>query len=243
MTYLAKVKPMRRYRRRPAAMSGWLADMMDKMAGVDPDSQCLDQANAAVAPFEAKIDDLVRTWSPTGFYTSQDIRDLVSSTMQVVAQGQAAIDQAAAEPNASQESVMRATDDLARAGGRSLDYLQAASAADQQGIRTVNAPGFKRWITDTLATSSSALVTASVIGCIRPWWVGALAAFQSAFDVIYSLASRVVGAVITLGEVALKVPDALDDLLTIAKWGLGLGGAAWLIYEVSKAKKAGTSIL
>ena len=121
--------------------------------------------------------------------------------------------------------------------------VQAAAAADQQGIRTVNAPGFKRWITDTLATSSSALVTASVIGCIRPWWVGALAAFQSAFDVIYSLASRVVGAVITLGEVALKVPDALDDLLTIAKWGLGLGGAAWLIYEVSKAKKAGTSIL
>lgn len=232
MTYTTR--RYRRPRRRQSVLADFATDLERLLGGSSEESVCLDQANASAKPIDAKIDDLVKNWNPTGFYTTSDLRTIVSATMAVVAQGYDALTQAAAEPNASSDSITRATNDLARAGERSLDYLSAATTADQQGMTAVNAPGFKRWVTDTLASASSALVTASVIGCLRPWWVTALSKFQSAFDVVWSVAKRVVGAVLKLGDVALKVPDQLDDLLTILMWGLGLGGAAYLIHHVSK---------
>lgn len=240
MTYLVPRPVRRRAPRR--GLSDFLDDVLAK-AGVDQAGPCLDAANAATAPFDAKIDDLVKNWNPTGFYAPADLRKIVSQALATVQQGQAAINAAAAEPNASQDSVMRATNDLARAGSRSLDYLQAATHAEQQGIATVNAPGLKRWVTDTMAAASSAMVTAAVIGCITPWWVGALAAFQSAFDTAWSVIRAIVGLTIRLGEQVLKVPDQLEDLITILKWGLGLGGAAYVIHQIDKARKAGKSLL
>lgn len=245
MTY-AKIAH-RRYVRRPSARPRGLAGFLDDIMGgpvIGPlrspegtdTSVCLEQANAAVAPMDAKIDDLIKTWSPTGFYTSEDIRSFVSATMAVLRQGQAALDQAAGEPQASQESILRATDDLARFGGRSLDYLQAASAADQQGIRVVNAPGFKRWITDTLASASSALVTATVIGCIRPWWVGALSAFQRAFDAVYAVAKRFVGAVVAIGETALEIVGDLPEIYDLLKYAAVGAGIYWLLLHLRSQK-------
>lgn len=237
MTYLAR----RRARRQPQrGLSGIFDDLIAVMnPGPSPEQQCLDQANQVSAPLDAKIDDLSKTWNPTGFYTSSDIRSLVGATMAVVAQGQAAIDQAAQEPTASQSSIIRATDDLARAGSRSLDYLQAANAADQQGIAAINAAGLKRWVTDTLASASSALVTAQTIGCIRPWWVSALAAFQAAFDIAWSVAKRIVGVVLAVGKTALKVAEDLEQIYDILKWGAIAYGAYWLWTEM-KVRKAGT---
>lgn len=221
MTYMTRgrrhVVPPRR-----GALGG-IADLFTK----SEESVCLDRANAAVAPMDAKIDDLVRNWNPTGFFLSSEIRELVIATMRAVSQAQDLVNRAAAEPNASQESVMRASNDLGRAGQRSLVYLDSAKAADQQGLRLVNAPGIKRWVTDTLATCSSAVVTASVIGCLRPWWVSALAAFQSAFDVVFGVAKRVVGAVLAIGETALKVVSDLPDLYGILKWMALAGVGYW----------------
>lgn len=237
MTYVATVK--RRYRRpKPRGLSGFLEDMVPSES-----AQCIDQANAAVAPFDAKIDDLVKNWNPTGFFTSKDVRDLVASTMRVVQQAQATLDRAAAEPNASQDSVMRATGDLAEAGKRSLDYLDAARTADQEGLRTLNAPGLKRWVTDTMAASSSAVVTASVIGCITPWWVGALAAYQSVFDIAWGVAKRIVGSVLAIGETALKVVGDLPQLYDILKWGLIAGGVYWAVIQLQNLKQSGRTVL
>ncbi len=223
MTYAQRY----RNRRKPTrpAMGGFWEDLIGGITGVRPPdtsgqgiADCIDQANATLAPFDAKVDDLVRTWNPTGFYTSADLRSIIGATMNVVRQAQTAVDAASAEPNASQDSVMRATSDLARAGERSLTYLEAATVADQQGQRVINAPGFKRWVTDTMATASSGMVTAAVIGCIKPWWVGALAQFQSAFDALYVVAKRFVGAVIAIGETVLNVASDLPDIYAMIKW-------------------------
>jgi hypothetical protein len=236
MTY-QRTSAVRRYRKRPPQLSGWLEDIVSGLVGVPgvlvssgpSTNQCIAQANAEMAPFEAKIDDLIKTWNPTGTYTAQDIRDIVSATMMVIQQGQAAIDRARLEPNASQDSVMRATDDLARAGGRSLDFLQAARDADAGAVAVIEAPGLKRWVTDSMGTASSAMVTASVIGCITPWWVGALSAFQGAFDVGYGVAKRIVGVVIAAGETVLKVADDLPELYDILKWG-ALAAAGYYVW-------------
>jgi hypothetical protein len=233
MTYM---KPSRRYapikRTKPTGSLGaWWDDIIAKVEGGSPEGQCVDAANQALAPFDAKIDDIAKNWNPTGFYTSADIRNIVGQTLAVVRQSQAAVNAAAAEPNASQDSVMRASSDLGRKGQASLDYLQAANDADAQGLRVINAPGFKRWITDTLAVASSGMVTASVIGCITPWWVGALAAFQSVFDPLYALLKQFVGAVIAIGETALKVAAGLPEAADLILWG-GLAVGAYYIWTV-----------
>lgn len=240
MTYTRQQKPsaLRRYRRPPRpALAGWLDDVLTfispgaqvLVSSTSPDTQdCLAAANQAVAPLDAKIAEIAKTWSPTGFYTSSDLRDVVASTMKVVQRAQATVDLAASEPNASQDSIIRASDDLIRAGQRSLVYLQAATTADQQGTRSINAPGLKRWVTDSMAAASSAMVTASVIGCITPWWVGALAALQTAMDAVLVVTKRVVGVALAVGETALKIADDLPALYDILKWAaLGLGGY-WL---------------
>lgn len=226
MTYLVKAAP-RRYlkRRRPSALAGLLDPIL---SGPSPESVCLAQANTATAPFDAKVNDLAQNWQPTGFYTSSDIRSIVGSVMTVIAAAQASVDQAAKEPNASQDSVMRATDDLSNAGKKSLDYLQAANQADAQVTRAINAVGLKRWVTDSLGAASSAMVTAAVIGCITPWWVGALAAFQSVFDQAWAVVRAVVGTLLQVGEDVLKVASSLDDIYAVLKWGALAYGAYWL---------------
>lgn len=232
MTYMVT----RRYRRpRRAGLGDAFEDLAKQLAKQwsvpTPEGQCIDAANQALAPFDAKIDDLAKTWQPTGFYTPQEIRDIASATMKVVQQAQASVNQAASEPNALQESVMRATDDLARASGRVVDYLEAARATEQQGLRVVNAAGFKRWVIDTMATASSAMVTAAVIGCVTPWWVGALAQFQAAFDVAWGVAKKIVGATLAVGETALKIVSDLPDLYDLIKWPAILLGGYWLWRE------------
>lgn len=225
MTYFVKRRPVIRPRRK--GLAGFFDTPWDYLEP-SKTGQCLDQANQQTAPFDAKIDDLAKNWQPTGFYTPDDIRSLVKQALAVVQQAQATLNQAAAEPSASQDSVMRATDDLGRAGSRSLDYLQAATQAEQQGIRVVNAPGLKRWVTDTLGSASSAMVTASVIGCITPWWVGALAAFQSVFDKAWSAIRSVAGAALAIGETVLKVAGDLPELYDTLKWGALALGAYWI---------------
>jgi len=231
MTYLVKTSPRVVVTKRKPALSDWFEDIMNKMSGQPSgEQQCIDAANVTFAPFDAKIADLVQTWTTTGFYLPADIRQGVAATMTTIQQAQAAIDQAAQTSGASQDSIMRATDDLARAGSRSLDYLAAATAADQQGIRTVNAPGFKRWVTDSMAAASSAMVTAQVIGCIQPWWVTALGSFQTAFDSLYALAKQLVGAVLAIGETALKVAAGLPQFSDVILYG-GVALGAWYLWN------------
>lgn len=189
--------------------------------------QCVGVADATTAPLDAKIDDLAKNWNPTGFYTSSDIRTLVSQVMAMITGAQGVVDQAAQAPNASQDSTTRATDDLARAGQRSLDYLTAANQADQQGLRTINAVGFKDWVTSAMGAASSAIGTAAAVSCITPWWVGALATFQTAFDAVWNTAKAVVGAVLAIGETALKVADNLPKYSDLITWGLLAYAGYW----------------
>lgn len=224
MTYMARrTIPRRTIPRRRRGLGDLLDDVNQKY-----DRMCLDKANADMAPFDAKIDDMVKTWKPTGFYTPQDLRTIVQQTLTVTNQAYDALTQVAQDVTGGDDSIARAISDLGTAGQRSLDYLGAATQAEQAGLRLVNAPGLKRWVTDTLATTSSAMVTASVVACQSPWWLNALSAYQTVFDKAKAVVVRIVGAVLAIGETALKVADDLPKLYDILKWGaLGLGGY-WL---------------
>lgn len=227
MTYLVKRRPMMRRRPQRPGMGDWMDDLLNKVTGQPSgEQQCVDSANQQEAAFDAKVDDLVKNWNPTGFYAPADIRTLVSATMALVTQSQGVLDQVGT--SASVDSIIRATDDLTRAGARSLDYLAAATQADQQGITVVNAPGLKKWITNTMGSCGSAVVTANAISCLQPWWVAALAAFQSAFDVTWAAVKGVVGTVAALGAQVLKVAADLPELSTYIEIGAIALGAWWL---------------
>lgn len=243
MTYVRQSRLMRRVARRaPASAIGdcvWYPETgfdCDDHGAQSSTATCIDQANATTAPFDAKVNDLAQNWQPSGFYTSDDIRSIVGSVLTVQRQAQAAVDQAAKEPNASQDSIARATDDLLNVGKRSLDYLDAATQADAQATRVINAVGLKRWVTDSLGAASNAVATAMVIGCITPWWVGALAAFQTAFDKAWGVVKAVAGTILQIGEDALTVASSLDDIYNVLKWGALAFGAYWLWTNVVEPK-------
>lgn len=232
MTY---TRPKTRHRAPPLPMGG----IFDWIFGPNPSSQfpipgdgaaqCLDEANAQLAPYEAKVNDLARNWTPTGFYTPGEIRQLISTTLEAGNGAWGALTSAASEPSASGDSIQRAVNDLSRAGQRSLDYLTAATEAERAGMRVVNAPGLKRWVTDTLATAQSSMTTAAVVGCVTPWWVGALETFQRAFDAAWSAARLVTGAVLAIGETAIKVAAQLPELAPLIAFGgiLTVGYLVW----------------
>ena len=231
MTYLAPRRSAVRHlrqRRHQQALSGLTDSILGFLQGPDPVIQdCMGVADATTAPLDAKTTDLAKNWNPTGFYTPADIRSLVGQTMAMITGAQAVVDQAAQAPNASQESTTRATDDLARAGKSSLDYLAAANQADQQGLRTINAVGFKDWVLSAMGAASSAIGTAAAVSCITPWWVNALATFQTAFDALWNAAKAVVGAVLAIGETALKVADSLPKYSDLITWGIIAYAGYW----------------
>jgi hypothetical protein len=240
MTYTRRVRTRLR---KPTSLGDWWGDFMNNLNAdlglpttrPSDEAQCIALANATFAPMDAKVNDLSANWNPTGFYTPDEIRTQVANVMDTVRTVQVAIDQARAEPNASQDSIMRAVNDLARVGERSLGYLAAANNADQNGIRLVNAQGLKRWVVDSLATCSSSMVTAAVVGCIAPWWIGSLATFQRAFDKAWSTAKLLIGAVLAIGETAVLVANDLPDLYRVLKYtALVVGG--YLLWERYLAK-------
>lgn len=234
MTYIAKRARTRMAPPRRAAMGGFLTDLAQQYGlTTSADSQCLDQANASAAPLEARINDLDSTWNPTGFYTIADLRQVVSSTLNVVQQGYASLTQAA--QSVQSDSLNEANAELSTASGKSLDYLNAATDAASKGIATVNAPGLKRWVVSTMQSAADAIVAAGMVTCQEPWWLSALSLYQQVFDATWSVIKQVAGAVLKLGEVALKVPDLLDDVVTYAKWALLLGGALFMFSELNKA--------
>lgn len=239
MTYLTKTR-----RQVPQQAMGSIFDTLSRLVMPSEERKCLDAANEKVAPLDAKITDLAKNWRPTGFYTSQNVRDLVAATMATVRKAQEAIDQARSRPNASQDSLMRASNDLFRAGERSLVFLDIARQADSMtDVEAIEAQGLKRWVTDTLAAASSGFVTASVVECLTPWWLVALVGFQNSFEVAYTTAKRIVGVVIKIGETALKVAEDLPDLYEIAKWVAIAGGVGWLAIELMNLRDSGKSLL
>lgn len=254
MTYVAS-RPrsaVRRYthrRPRPAPMAGLWDDIINIFApvpaavissGTDDTTQCLDAANSQVAPLDAKITDLAKNWNPTGFYTPAELRQVVSATLDVVKQGYAALTQSAQQPNFSDDAgnnLMEATNELGDHSGHSLDYINAAAAAEKQGVRLVNAPGLKQWVTSTMASASHAMVVASVISCMTPWWADALTAFGKAIDALWAVTKQVVGAALSIGETALKVANDLPAIYDVLKWVLLVGGVyvLWAKYGAPHA--------
>lgn len=191
---------------------------------------CLNEANAKVASLDAKIMDLAKTWNPTGFYKPDEIQRLIIDTMALVSKAYDAISKVprlTSAPDATNllEGALRK---LAQQGERSMIYVQALRDAHARGANVINAAGLKTWVLDTMQAAVHGLVTASVLECQMPWLASAIIAFQGFFDALIAVTKRIVGVVISTGDAVLTVAEGLPAIINVLKWGLAIGGAAWM---------------
>lgn len=249
MTYMSTQRRMPRRVRRARPMQGalgsWVDDLFDwkDQASGDPSDtqQCLDVANQQAAPLDAKVYDLAQNWQPTGNYLPADILTAVSSVMPLVVQAQSALDQAMAEGTSAQDAIGQARALLFTQGSRAVDYTDAAKQALTQGADAVAAPDFKQWVLSTMQAASGGMVAASVSSCMRPWWLTAIAVFQSAFDKAWAVVRAIAGVIVDVGKTVVKVAAALPDLAELAMWAAIVGGAYYLFINLSNYKKSGKS--
>lgn len=224
MTYISKRAPRIGRRSRPA-LSGGLFDWLPVP------NDCLDQANAATAGLDQRTQSLAATWHPTGFYSPADVQQIVSETLSLVNSGTNAL---ATAPNSTSDASSQkdqAQAKLAQQGQRSMVYVDALRNAAATGATVLNAAGLKTWVLDSMQAVSSALVTASVMDCNMPWLASAIITFQGYFDTLASIATRIVGIVVKVGDNVLDVADNVGTLFTVLKWGALIAGGAWLAME------------
>ena len=231
MTYLTK-RPRVVHRRRPPAGLAGLFDWLP------PSSQCLDEANAKVAPLDARVADLAKNWKPTGFYAPDDIQKIIVQTMQLVSSASNALAEAPYSASDSQSQIQQAITKLGQQGQRSMVYVQALRDASASGANVINAAGLKTWVLDTMQATSSALVTAAVMECNMPWLANVIIEFQGYFDVLAAVVKRVVGVVLSVGDSVLKVADHLGDIMTFLKWAAIIGGGAWGVMELRRRSRS-----
>lgn len=230
----------RRARTRTPALAGNFVEDALALVTKDETGACKATADAQTAASEAKASDLNRTWNPTGFYTRDQISQLVQHTLAMLRNATSSIDAAIADPQApgSRDALKMSLSSLQRKFDESQAFVQANQQAAAQGIQTLDAPGLKRWIVSSMQEANAGIWGVAFIACMRPWWVSALATFQGAFDVVYGTAKKIVGVAVQLGEEILKIPDTVSTMWTYAKWAAAIGGAWWLYAHGPAALKS-----
>ena len=230
MTYMIRARHQPRLRSRSQGLSGLVEDLIEeyqkpRSAADVADALCVNDAVLKGQSFKGKIDNLQAVWNPTGFFPPDDIRLVISSTLELQRHSSAALDKVKFAAHVRDDLLTRSYDGLHRAGARALDYLDAAKQADAKGIRLVNAPGLKQWVIDTMNAASAALVVAHAVDCMKPVWLSALEAYQEVFDVAIARVVSVAGSLLQVGENAVKVAfSLLEHLNLLIIVGLGVGG-------------------
>lgn len=225
MTYLAP--PTRHHRtRRPQAMGGWFENLVRTMSGQPgPEVSCLNEANAKVAPLDARIEALARDWNPTGFYTPGQAAAILTEGMKIGTASNDAVRAAPLSTGDAQTVRNMALKDVWRKFDEAQKYLTAIKEAEAKGAPAINAPGLKDWFLGILRASSQSLVTAATLECRMPWLATVIIKFQGLFDIAAGVVKKIAGIAVAVGETVINVAGDLPQIWTVVKWG-GLAAVA-----------------
>ncbi len=245
MTYLAKQRRSTRDRKR-GALAGLAEELgIPGRAGLtSSEVACLNQANARpdVQALDARVASMARTWNPTGFFTPDELTQIVIENNKLMRSAADIVRAAPLSTSDAQFSRNQALDTIQQKTLQSLNYNNAVIEARGKGIRSINAPGVKQWVISSMNAASQAIVTAGVLECNMSWLASAIIAFQKVFDAVAAIIKRIVGVIVKLGEVALDVveetPRLVKTLWTLAKWG-GIAYGAFLLVKTIKEHRGG----
>ena len=206
------------------------------------EKQC--PAGSQVVAMREMIDDLDRTWVTTGYYTWQEMGELIAATIKLAGlESSAALD--FFHGNSTDEmkaTVRKALDRYNTVAEQALDYTQTWQKAKQTGV-LINAPGLRAWVIKDLRAAADLARALEIANCQSPWWLGVVTGILGAFIAVGNIAKRIGKTIAKIGEVVLDAADTALGLWPIVKWGaVGLGvvmAGVWAWGKVERSAEAG----
>lgn len=192
--------------------------------------------SGTITQMQQKLDELTATWQPTGYYTWQEMADLVDATVKLAGQASTMATQfysGTSTPSAKDRVRAAYTAYNSVAERAMTDYLPAWKDAKAKG-QVIDAPGFRQWVLDDLAAAIKLMRTVELEVCNTPWLVGVLVGISKVFIGVTDIAKRIGNVVLSIGENAVKAVERggaiVGFLISIAPYaGIGLG--AYLLYQ------------
>lgn len=242
--YLMKrsAAPRTPVRRSPPAMgdwSDWLVEIAGGTVGVNyqylvnqlapaVEAGCLNQANAsaAVQKIDAQVNDIAKNWTPSGFYSPQQIIAIVNVILPAVITCKAELE--AAPLSTSDATTVKgiAVKDLQRKMDEAAKFTTGAGEAIGKNISVVEAPGLRAWVINTLIRVSTGYVTVATLRCHTTYLDTVYSVLQSIGSFLKKLGNIAIG----IGETILKIPDTVSTLWSVLKYG-AIAGAGYYVYR------------
>lgn len=187
-----------------------------RQLGASKDVECLNKANASpqVAAIDQVINNLSKTWNPTGYFRTEDVQQILNVLANEAEAAGAALAAAPLSTFTAKELKAQAYEDvLRRYGDGSKPYIAAVAKARASGVAAINAPGLKTWVLASMRVISDAYVTATVLHCMQTWVRTLLDRAYDAMVTIGSVVSRIGGIALKVGQ---GIVDAVEATAGIA---------------------------
>lgn len=251
MSYAMTRRRRPRMRPKKSALGGILDDIGDVLAGVTGsiglssafrESQCQGQMTAQMATLQTKVDQTDAQWQPSGYYTPDDFKAAAVAAYQLAASAKDALIKAPLPSSDSQQKTMDAYNAITAQTQKGLELTAQYNAAIQQGATVIDSPGLKQYVVDSMQVSYNAIATAAYLTCDMPWLVSVIGTFQTGFDAVWGVVSKIAGVVANVGDLIYHVSGDLTDIWTYAKWIVIIGGAGWVLMQFGKTRRKGAGV-
>lgn len=217
-------------------------DAVWQRAGGQPTDVCISQANAQTATFDANTSNIATNWQPSGFYSPDQLHQIVTQMMTVVQQAGADLQSAQGSWTGDPGDLTNALDDINRVltgtgikgtvSTNGQQYLALEQQARSGGANVISAPDLKQWVVNGLQAISNAYTTIYVLACQQPTWITIIAKAAQAVAAVVNFILGVVGVLAKIGDAILNAPSAAAGAL---KWVLLAGVGLWA-FSKYKAK-------
>lgn len=182
--------------------------------------------SATTQQMKARTDELEATWEPTGYYSWQEMSNLLAAAVEMSSHA------SSAAVNAFQESP---SDILRQATAEYVDVVRKANEDYQpawkraQATNTpISAPGFKRWVIDLLRSAHKLMRVSEISVCLKPWWLGAVQTFMYYFNKVADIAKSIGHIVVAAGSAVVSAVEGVFSLIPFVKWGGIIVGVVFL---------------
>lgn len=185
-------------------------------------SDCVATASAQMAPIDNDIENTIDKWKPNGFYTVDQMKQIVTFGIDVVNKARTMVDAAMRVPQlgAAQETLAQANEDLntSLVQTETPKFISALQQANAAGINVIEAQSLRRWVIYVLKASRTAQFKVAFVACTRPdFFFTGLDALNQARTILLNVLKVAKDAVIAAGTAVLKIPDLLGSFFTVLK--------------------------
>ena len=190
---------------------------------------------STLGPMTASVNDVRANWKPTGFYTPEQLGDVVTFALQVTGAASDAISKALGilQIEAHRNLLSSAQETQHSVETEAMTFVVAIRQANAGGFKVIESTGLRRWVIRMLEAADETHRVVSVVACARPNLLLDLAqgltnAVHSFVAFVKTVAGVAIAVVKAAGNLVMKIPDLIGSLVKFAKilpWvALAFGG-------------------